>query len=676
MSDYAGQTGYTFYQLYTSTSPTASRRGNGSQASCERCRKAKIRCDHLKPICGPCRRRGLEAQCWYHPAPLTKQLDSQRSIPPNSRNNSAIRLSNFFMWPSILNHPNGLASRIPIYESHDEKSYEGHLAVAEEIVSQLKFLPFIEKLFDEYFSFSQIAPVPRQIILQLVKSIHSNLAIPNGNCEETVECIPGTSQLAKNILHSSSSEVTLTSAIDPKSFCALFCGENFRVETLGLLYTIAARSYLYNMINDKKKHESFIRDMVRCSNLSLKFARDLSTQTNDFIVWLAHDNIQLTTLIEGEPSLGVWRRLGDLATDLFALGLHRETTYSADTTPFFLAECRRKTFATAYHLDKFFVAVFNRPPRIPGRYVDCKLPLDLSEDELFATSPEIVEQAWGKLSPDGWGTGGGYRTTQWARIRYMLARFREETIEYQFRSVQSLDHAEVRSLLTRSREAWEALPHHLRYDSNCWTSNIPPAVCLMLGKVYLSYLHIQLQLYKLLGQGDTTPQPELVQISASMLETVIRMSKVRGRAVFFARDLPVLVLSYDLPSAIVLITALQEIARSPLRSTPPEVNRAPIIRHLSVLVSQLESVFSPSETAYEFCIQAAKIISHKLDLVIDNFTIQVAAMPLDITPDPNDSPMSVSTQTGPSCDTPASGSVNFENVNFDDIDGLGPGLGL
>ncbi|KAI0883873.1 uncharacterized protein GGS22DRAFT_195046 [Annulohypoxylon maeteangense] len=588
---------------------TASRRRNGSQASCERCRKSKIRCDHLKPICGPCQRRGLESQCWYHPAPLTKRRNS-RSTPPThpqadsidqdefnhdtSETNPVNPFSDFLTWPSILNHPNYALSRVPIYESLNEKGQQGHLATTEEIVAQLKYLPFIEKLFDEFFSFSQIALVPRRIFLRLVKSVRNNLTISEQNPEKTVECGHGISQLAKDVLHSSSSQVNITSSLDPDSFCALFSGNNLRVETLGLLYTTAARSYLCGMVYDESKHDGFIQAMIRCSNLSLQLARDLSTQTNDFIIWLAHDNLQLTTLVEGEPSLGVWRRLGDLATDLFALGLHRESTYSTDTTPFFLAECRRKTFATAYHNDKFFMAVFNRPPRIPARFVDFNLPLDLSEDEIFATSSEMLEQARSKLSLDGWGTDGGYRATTWARF----------------------------------------------------------------------------QLLRLLGQGDITPQPELIQVSANMLETVIRMAKARSRAIFFPRDLPVLVLSYGLPSAMVLIAALRETTQSPSTNFPLEVNRSRLIRNLSVFVSQLDSISSPKETTHEFCIQAAKIISRKLDMVLDNLAVSTHVEPLDVAPGSNESPKLMPNQPIPANGTSTPGSASLETINFDDMDGL------
>jgi hypothetical protein len=136
------------------------------------------------------------------------------------------------------------------------------------------------------------------------------------------------------------------------------------------------------------------------------------------------------------PGLGVWRQVGDFATDILALGLNREATYQ--TTPFFLAECRRRTFARAYYLDKVFAAVFNRPPRITARHADCKLPLDLSDDVLFQ-SVDQIEQAKSSLNSDGWNTDGQHRAATWARIRYILAEFREEIVEYQFRSMKPTD---------------------------------------------------------------------------------------------------------------------------------------------------------------------------------------------------------------------------------------------
>lgn len=114
------------------------------------------------------------------------------------------------------------------------------------------------------------------------------------------------------------------------------------------------------------------------------------------------------------------------------MGLHRETTHSYQMTPFFLAECRRKTFSSAYQLDKASATFFNRPPRIPKCYSDCKLPLDLADSQILAETPEIVLQAQNDLNDQGWSNNKVYSSATWARMRFILGELREELLEYSF----------------------------------------------------------------------------------------------------------------------------------------------------------------------------------------------------------------------------------------------------
>lgn len=99
---------------------------------------------------------------------------------------------------------------------------------------------------------------------------------------------------------------------------------------------------------------------------------------------------------------------------------------------------------TNYHFDKLFGLVFNLPPRITSRYVDVKLPLDLSDDELFAQTPEELEEAKRRLTEDGWNTDGKLRAATWARLRYILSQFREEILEYRFQASQAADPVQFR----------------------------------------------------------------------------------------------------------------------------------------------------------------------------------------------------------------------------------------
>ena len=111
------------------------------------------------------------------------------------------------------------------------------------------------------------------------------------------------------------------------------------------------------------------------------------------------------------------------------MGINREATITANT-PFFLAEIRRKTFHKSFYLDICLSSALNRPPRILQRYSDCRLPLDLADDEVLA-DPVQLQQAHSRLSPEGWNLEGKYFSTSSVRLRSMAAEVREAILEYE-----------------------------------------------------------------------------------------------------------------------------------------------------------------------------------------------------------------------------------------------------
>lgn len=293
-------------------------RRNHSLASCEPCRRGKVRCDHEKPVCASCRRRSRESQCWYHPAPMTKSGSPRSTLQAhlssttsgsrviervNASENTSVAAPNFHSWPFMFNDSKSPISPASTLGALDTKTQDEYLTNMEEIISSIKFLPAIEKHFRAYFSFSQGALVQGPIILELARLVRASLESSGLVTEETAEltCFQSNDRLAQDMLRSSSSEVVLSPFLNLEEFCALFWGKNLRVETLGLLYALAARSHLYRY-SDNDRDDDFIIEMNRCSNLSLRLARDLAPQATDLMIWLAHENLQLTTMIEGEAS--------------------------------------------------------------------------------------------------------------------------------------------------------------------------------------------------------------------------------------------------------------------------------------------------------------------------------------------------------------------------------------
>lgn len=241
-----------------------------------------------------------------------------------------------------------------------------------------------------------------------------------------------------------------------------YSGPNVRVETVGLLYSIAAQSVMHNVAHDRTKQDRFTQDMIRSSYLGLRLARDLAEHGNDILVWLAYINFQVAAVVEGDASkystsrhmsvclakyvagLSLRRRLAELAAEVMSFGLHRETTHTNAKVPLFVVEHRRRIFASTYALDKANATVFSRPPCIPLYFVDCRPPLDMDDEILFASDRDALEEARKNLTADGWDPKGEYHPATWARLRYMIAHFREKVNRYQFRDIQDGEIAELR----------------------------------------------------------------------------------------------------------------------------------------------------------------------------------------------------------------------------------------
>jgi hypothetical protein len=135
---------------------------------------------------------------------------------------------------------------------------------------------------------------------------------------------------------------------------------------------------------------------------------------------------------------------------------------------------------------------------------------------------------------------------------------------------------------------------------------------------------------------------------------------------FFCIADRVKLLSCGLPSAAVLSTALENITQDPSRTLPPGIKTSAVIRNLSVLASQLESVASSRERNQAFCLQAAKAITEKLDKILDKFTTSKFQATPDIATSTDVSPMSVLTPSIVS--SLAGGAGEIGTINLDDYE--------
>lgn len=132
------------------------------------------------------------------------------------------------------------------------------------------------------------------------------------------------------------------------------------------------------------------------------------------------------------------------------------------------------------------------------------------------------------------------------------------------------------------------------------------------------------------------------------------------------------VLNYGLPSAAMLATALQGIARSGAQTLPTSLSRSALIRSLSVFISHLEGICSPGEATHLICVQASKAISRILDDVLDS-----PAAPVATTRSPTPASTNNNTRATPNSPgqplllgTDTMGMTDLDVLNSDGLDGI------
>lgn len=142
----------------------------------------------------------------------------------------------------------------------------------------------------------------------------------------------------------------------------------------------------------------------------------------------------------------------------------------------------------------------------------------------------------------------------------------------------------------------------------------------MLRKVYLSYLHLQFLILRLLDSSGSNRDESLLQVCSNMLEVCMQIATAGDRDALTPRDLSTTILGYGLPCAMALVMAFQDSMRDASWTLPPSLKRSVLIRRLSAFVSYLETVCKPFQANYISCMQAARTMSRILDEVLDSLT--------------------------------------------------------
>lgn len=106
--------------------------------------------------------------------------------------------------------------------------------------------------------------------------------------------------IAEDILASTASPIDVTALKSVSAFCSVHHGKNLRLEILGLIYNIGARSCMYDLYHSDVEREAFVQDMFHCSNEAIRLAHAILPEITDSLAWLEHENLLLTNPLRGD----------------------------------------------------------------------------------------------------------------------------------------------------------------------------------------------------------------------------------------------------------------------------------------------------------------------------------------------------------------------------------------
>ncbi|CEJ93316.1 hypothetical protein VHEMI08910 [[Torrubiella] hemipterigena] len=231
------------------------------------------------------------------------------------------------------------------------------------------------------------------------------------------------------------------------------------------------------------------------------------------------------------------------------------------------------------------------------------------------------------VTADDWNNQQTISATSWFRMRSFTAEFLEKALKYKLRPATSENITKLRNASKCHWDAWETLPTQLRYYSNCWLIDSDPQVSFMKASIYITYLHCDYLICKMIEQHDELGRQRALTVSAQILSLIQEIGSFRRRNPVFHMRFAYLLVWDGLSPAITLSKAVQKMAREEKEDVilPPDVDRARIIRLLSVFVSDLEGISEPGEPTYEVCERARASISGALDELLSGPQLEVHA---------------------------------------------------
>ncbi|KAK8150906.1 hypothetical protein G3M48_004586 [Beauveria asiatica] len=605
-------------------------------AACDPCRAAKVACDHARPVCIRCQNQSRQAECVYRASPFkkTKRAPEKSTTPatpglmsshtPGRRQSFAANgrtpvlggdavapkphrypnpgyLGSFSSTTLFGNLPDGRDPVLGDADGHavnsDNPVREANVTRGAGLIKQIEATVSIESccsLILAWTARGSSLPLAGPFLDHCIGTMRQ--LFPNQG-----QTAVASTELSRSLFYHTSRPVDMASSTTLHDFQAQFGHQRCRWETFGFFFTAASRAAIeMSKFDSAREYRDLQRLGMNLSDLSLDIALSLDC-LNDLQLVLQYENWILHSFVDGDQSYHSWKRLGDVISSIYALGLHQQSNNDHNSLPPFLLELRRLTFALAYSADKNVSIFLGRPPRIHLKY--CKLILPRSDRAV-----EPWRTTWPQDMPFDY-----VADIRWGALCGIL---KEDIME--LFSLEGINdgHPKVREIYDKAHAQWQALPPHFRLESSLKQCNQAPIVRDFILNARLNQLHILFLLRMAVARSRPESDGELVSIAAEILTLIVEALMQKDYLVNSNTSLVWKVAYYGLSAAgVISLWLLHESSKT---QPHPNVDTSKVFQSLSVLVLEMETgvLIETDDPNYKLLVDASKTIGCLLSRLI------------------------------------------------------------
>lgn len=240
--------------------------------------------------------------------------------------------------------------------------------------------------------------------------------------------------------------------------------------------------------------------------------------------------VQVIYLLTTSRMNQAWYTFGTAIQLISALGLHRKSgkrRLDASAENYIVVQCRRRTFWTAYILDKYLGVIFGRPRHYNDDEIDQEMPDSINDEDM---TPSGVK--------DGYKRGRKDCATDALIFHSKIASILSEAAKtvYSIKQIPRQDRIAAANRLSQALRQWKAsLPPHLGSIS---PSSLIPRFRRQATTLKIAYSHAIMHVNRLfllgrMSAGSETQIREAIIAANTVLETVDEMV-AEGGTIFHA----------------------------------------------------------------------------------------------------------------------------------------------